>query len=837
MLKDRLRCSAPRILLLAAVAVAFSACELSSGFLSESERSSLYTLEIASADGSAIKDGAVILPGTDIAAIVDKKAGASDLATLDFSLIGHDGKPAAGLSLRSPAAKILSVDASSPVPTASKSVHSIDGKLSGFVIPAGTASGLYTLSASIASSDGAVLQKDNLQVFIGRSRPVIESVSTFPPSVEPGSAVLLGLRVSWLSLVAPAVASPVAVSAAAVSPTAVSPTAAAPDAAPADATKAASTSPSSKELSSPAAPASGVTETTETTAATPEASPVTPAATPVSETVVPPVGETAVSTAASSSGSVSPSSATSEPVSAAFVPETSAPAVLPSVIPTGAETAAASPSTASATTSATASATASVAAVSSLPAEGAGSTSVSVATDPAQVATEPRDPWIRWSKNGVAFAEGALSGGLDKVVWQAPGTEGAYSILVELFPAAPLSGGSYSFTASESQALKVMVIAPPGGSGNDFADPQAFYSLLRFDGSFDDVGTRPRGVQPESFGSPALDTYSSGFGYRFGPSSGVRIPGLMPPVSAGKLAAFSVVLRLDSEKTDGLLARFASDDGAYSLSLGLKDSKPYIELLADGKTQRSLALEPLPRFPLTVEAILKPEGEELTIEWRADGETIDAPSLPLPLPPPEGGAQLGGAQSLGGVYDGFGLIVGSSSASYRLASRRKWKSSLLIAESFDDGALPPQSVAVGDVSITSGALELEPKSSLSLGPSFAIAPAVLVEADIVGDILSCSIVFSAASRARILSIDGKGTVYNASGKAAGAIAVANGRIAALLELKDGTIIVRSPDGSEPVAIQSATKRFALSLERKDGSGQASFKRVLARSTAASPSRK
>jgi hypothetical protein len=74
-----------------------------------------------------------------------------------------------------------------------------------------------------------------------------------------------------------------------------------------------------------------------------------------------------------------------------------------------------------------------------------------------------------------------------------------------------------------------MVIAASGGSGNDFADPLSFYSLLRLDGSFDDSGTRPRGAQPEAFGSPSLDIYPGGFGYRFGAKAGVTVPGLMPP--------------------------------------------------------------------------------------------------------------------------------------------------------------------------------------------------------------------------------------------------------------------------------------------------------------------
>jgi hypothetical protein len=665
--------SAPRgFLITVALAVLLFSCDLSSGFLSDSERSSVYTLTIGAANGSVLADGTVILPGTEITAVVAKKAGAGDLASLDFSLGSQNGKNAASLRLFTPSAKTPTVTSSAgSASTSSKSVASIEGKLAGFFVPEDIAPGYYVLSASITGADGGILQKNTVNIFVGHSRPIIQSVSTFPPSVEPGASVLLGLAVSWLPLAAP----PIAVIA--------------------------------------DAPASGTAQAAKSTGAT--------------------VGDA-------------------------------------------------------------------------------------------------HDPWIRWRRDGSTFAEGLLSNGLDRVVWPAPRTEGAYSISVEVFPSAPLAGSLYSFFAPVRQDLKVMVIASPGGSGNDFADPLAFYSLLRLDGSFDDAGTRPRIIQPESFGSPSLETYSSGFGYRFGPSSGVRIPGLMPPISSGKIAAFSTILRLDSEKSDGVLVRFASDDGSYALVLGIKDSRPYVESQAAGKTQRSTAVSPIPRFPLTIAASLKPEGDMLSISWNAEGERIDAPSLPLPPTPPEGSAQIGGAQSLPGVYDGFGLLAGGNSPSYRLASRRKWKASLIIAESFEDGALPPLSSASGGVSASSGSLLLEPGGALALEPSFGIASAVVIEADIEGDRSSCAVVLSTPRGERVLSVGGTGDVDDPSGKTAGSLPSADGRISFLMELKNGTIVLRNAGGSNPVTLRSAANRFALSLKRDGGSGRAAFNRVLVRAS-------
>ncbi len=649
-----------------AVTVGLFSCELSSGFLSDSERSTLYTLKINASDSPGLVDGAVVLPGTEISAIVAKKSGALDLASLEFSLASQDGKTTTGLRLLASAAQAAPGGSS-------KSVAAIDGKLSGFAIPESAASGLYVLTVSVSGPDGSILQKESLHLFVGRSQPAIDSVSIFPPSVEPGSSVLLGLTVSWQSL------------AAGSSSTAVAPPASTP-------TKAAAKA----SASIPAAPA------------------------------------------------------------------------------------------------------------------------------------ETRDPWIRWSRDGSTFAEGLFSKGLDKVVWAAPRNEGAYSLLAEVFPSAPPAGGSFPFTAPVSQGLKVMVIAPAGGSGNDFADPLAFYSLLRFDGSFDDVGTRPRTAQPEAFGSPVLDTYSSGFGYRFGPSSGVRIPGLMPPGSAGKLGAFSTLLRLDSDRTDGTLVRYASDDGSWALVIGIQDSRPYVESLESGKAQRSTAPSSLPRFPLTIEAILKPEGDKLAIAWRIEGEPVEGPSLALPAAPPTGGATIGGDQSLPGVYDGFGLIAGGASPSYRLASRRKWKASLVIAESFEDGVLPPLSTAKGGVSVSDGSLALEPGGSLALGPSFGIGSSLLVEAEIEGDRSSCALALYSSEGARILAVGGLGDVTDPSGASVGSIPAAGGKTAFSLELKDGSIYLRGA-GTDALALPCKAGRFVLSLERASaGSGTAAFDRVLIR---------
>jgi hypothetical protein len=643
---------------LAVSALAFS-CEMSSGLLSDSERSSLYTLTINTKDGTAIADGTVVYPGTELAVFVAKRSGAGDPATLDFSLDGQDGSSVA--ALRFVSAAVDSSKANAAAIGASKSVASIDGHIAGFQIPAGQSSGAYQLAVAITGPDGSVLQRETMSIFIGRAKPGIDSVSVFPPAVEPGDSVLLGLNVTWVAL-------------------------APPDA----------------------------------------------------------------------SGALS---------------------------------------------------------------------------------KETGDPWIRWSRDGSVFAEGLQSAGFAKVVWTAPRIEGAYSIRAEVFPATPAKGKDFTFRASASQDLRVMVIAAAYGSGNDFADSLSFYSLLKFDGSFDDSGTRPRNAQPESFGSPSLDIYPSGFGYRFGAQAGVRLPGLMPPSASGRLAAFAVLVRLDPDHADGVIVSFSSADASYALVLGLKDGKPYVESQVAGRSQRSVAFSAVPPGPLTLEAIFKPEGDALSISWRAEGERIEAPSLPLPPSPPVGSATLGGALSLPGVYDGFGLIIaGAASAypspTYRLASRRRWKSSLVIAEGFEDGQLPPSSSAVGSAAVSDHGLVLGPGASLALSPAFGIGAGLVVEANIEGDRDSCLLDFSTPEGARAFAVRGTGEVLDATGKTIGSFPVSGTMIRFSLEQRDGRLYLVGAGGAPALDILGSAKRFALSLKRAEGTLAAAFDRILVHSISA-----
>jgi hypothetical protein len=662
-------------------------CELSSGMssglLSNSERNSLYTLTINNYDGTTLADGSFVYPGSSLVAYVVKKSGVSDPATMDLSLTASDGSSSAALrfatAVTPTAATISTPTVSTTVSTtvATKSVVGFDGKLEGFAIPSTAASGGYTLSVALSGSDGSTLQQEKLHLFVGHAQPTINSISVFPPSVEPNSSVLLSLTTAWTAIAVPASLSPVP----------------------------------------------------------------------------------ATTTAAS----------------------------------------------------------------------------------------ETCNPWIRWSKDGNAFAQGLLSDGLNKIVWTAPSIEGAYSITAEVFPCAPSSGASYPFKAAANQDLKVMVIDAVGGSGNDFADSLSFYSLLKLKGSFEDSGTRLKTVPPTSFGSPTLDTYSSGFGYDFGSTAGVTIPGLMPPSSSGNLGAFAVLVRMDSSGTNGTIVRFASADNTYLFSLGLKSGRPYIESLSGGQSQRSVASSAISQSPFTLEAVLTPDGDKLDIAWRAEGMLIAAPSIDLPAAPPAGSATLGGPLSLAGVYDGFGLMVPTTSSSYpspayRLAAKRAWKSDLVLAESFENG-LPPRSVfsdpdGSNPSTSTSGIL-LSPSSSVSLPPSFGIGSGLVVEANIQGDRSLCFLEFSIPGEGRVFAVSGTGQVVGAkkgsdtADPSLGSFDVSGTRVRFSIEQKDGALSIVS--GRSTVNVPSVAKQYQLSFTYGPaGTSNALVSDVIVRSSSANP---
>jgi len=661
-------------------------CELSSSFLSESERSALYDVELSSKAGEAeaveIGNGAYIDAGSSLSIAISKLSGAGEVAYLDFLVEGTEVEH----RLAGPAAKILAAadpapaiseqrsegegeaaspgDASGGASAAAETVQAappyrlvtdLEGTLPPLALPADLAPGAYRLSLRLTSSEGKSLQKLSIVAFIGLPKPAIDSVTVFPPSIEPGQAVLLA-------------------------------------------------------------------------------------------------------------------AALKEPIG---------------------------------------------------------------------------DPWLRWSRDGMPFAEGLFSDELDRVVWTAPRAEGAYSLSLELFPAAPPDALGFPFRAASVQELKAMVKATPGGSTDEFADPLAYLSLLRLDGSFEDLGLRSRESPPQPFGEPRIDVYPGGFGYRFSDEAGIQLPGLMPPASQDAALPFSLVFRFSPAAANGRLVGFAAADGSYSLDFGLEEGRPYAAFRGGGEEElRSYAAQALPLQPRTIVACVIPAADGTRVIWNFEGESVEAESLP-PLPAsPGGGAILGGPGSLPGIYDAFGLMSPSgpsrplAPASYRLAMRRRWKSALYLAEGFEDGLLPSQGSAKGGLSPEVGSLRFAGASSVAFAATLRGDRPFVVEAELSGDPGSVLLTFANQAGAPLFSLGGAGDILAADGKRLGALPAPGGKLALLATPSRGSLLLSGPDGKNAIRIGGVPGDASYSIEiaRAKVEGSAVLHRILARDAAAQSAR-
>ncbi|HET7839240.1 MAG TPA: hypothetical protein VFL04_05740 [Rectinemataceae bacterium] len=442
------------------------------------------------------------------------------------------------------------------------------------------------------------------------------------------------------------------------------------------------------------------------------------------------------------------------------------------------------------------------------------------------------DPWIRWTREGRAFAEGPLSKGFDRVVWTAPWVDGAYALLVEAFPSAPPDGEGFGFRSRVRQEFKAMVKASGGGE-DEFADATLFSSLLRFEGNLDDAGRRARSAPPSALGTPRLDVYPGGFGYRFGATAGVNLPGLMPPSSEGLMSDFSILFRLSADGGDGRLVRFASEDGGFALTLGLRQHRPFVEILADGKTSRSVADSAIPQDPMTLVASFARDGGKLRIVWHAEGVRVKSPSLNVPQVPQRGGASIGGPDSLEGVYDAFGVMQSGAPPAFRMASRRAWKTGLVLAEGFEDGRLPPGAQTTGGAAARAGRVELPAGSSIRFPQALDSSAQLHLEAEFSGEPRRAALLLEPAGTNQAFVVLGTGEVLDDSGKRLGALSSSGGSLAFEIgPSPDRTEVLLSQAGSTVRLPLRPGASLGLSVGRDEGSGPLALERIIVRGSSA-----
>jgi hypothetical protein len=447
------------------------------------------------------------------------------------------------------------------------------------------------------------------------------------------------------------------------------------------------------------------------------------------------------------------------------------------------------------------------------------------------------DPWIKWSRGGTVFAQGLLSAGLDRVVWTAPLAEGAYALSVDVYPCAPPDASGFAFASSAHQDIKAMVRMPAGGSTDEFSAPLRFYSLLRFSGNFDDTGTRLRASQPSELGSPRMDVYSGGFGYRFGATAGLRIPGLLPPSNGGAILPLALLFRVAPDGRDGRLIHFASEDDSFAMDLGLQNGHPYVETFVNGQGWRSVAYSAVPEGPLTLAAALSPENGRLEIVWIADGERLFAPSLPLVSVPQKGGATIGGSLSLAGVYGAFGLISGSSLPPlYRLEEMRRWRGDLVWAEGFENDELPEGSTTYGSVSFSSHGLALGPMAGVKFGRQIRVDRRLLVDVQCLAAPSAALLDILGSEGERLASLSASGELLDGKEVRLGYFRFSSGRLRFTISLDGGSLVFASEDGSLSHRLPGpADSKISLGLRNDSKVGSVQLAHILVRSAGASPS--
>lgn len=287
------------------------------------------------------------------------------------------------------------------------------------------------------------------------------------------------------------------------------------------------------------------------------------------------------------------------------------------------------------------------------------------------------DPYLRWSLNGRVVAEGPLSEGTDQVTVRAPDVEGAYNVVLELFPMSPLSGTSFPFDSSIKQNTELFVSATQQLSDNDLGPEDSYYSLFHFKGNLRDSGIRttlPQSSRSASaapavpIGSPTLQANGSIFGYRLDGTDGFRIGQVLLPFTATTLSPFSFSVRGMATGLNGVQNLFSaqSADGSFGFSVGvLPDGSATATLQSNGVTATTQSDSPIfaNGTPVLFSVSVTPGQSSTRIAWYKSGTFVSEVDVPVAFP----GSAYGGAGAAGAASAGGGSQTGSSSQTKQVA--------------------------------------------------------------------------------------------------------------------------------------------------------------------------
>ena len=180
------------VILAGAVIAAAAACEDSSLFLTASERDELYGLDLLVSDAT-LSDGAIILPGTGIAARVALADGVSTPVGLSLVLLDAGGYEIARTDyLQGEVPAAAAGDPQTPIELGrNATVGALLGGLPAVTVPADLEPGRYLLELSATGTDGSEVAAVSREIFLAASKPAAPVLSILPGVAKPGSMLLL----------------------------------------------------------------------------------------------------------------------------------------------------------------------------------------------------------------------------------------------------------------------------------------------------------------------------------------------------------------------------------------------------------------------------------------------------------------------------------------------------------------------------------------------------------------------------------------------------------------------------------------------------------------------
>lgn len=326
---------------------------------------------------------------------------------------------------------------------------------------------------------------------------------------------------------------------------------------------------------------------------------------------------------------------------------------------------------------------------------------------------EGLDPWIRWSVDGKALAEGYASGKADRLAWPVPGSDGVHSAVAEVFPFRPPEGSS---VPPRSKAVARVPVSAATASPDPWSGLDT-WSLLTLDGTFEDSGPRPDFQAPAALGSPYLESYGAGFGFALGGGSGVRSDEPLLPLDpeTGRPVDFAIALLVApyaAEAGGGTLYRSAAADGRTAFAFGLSDGVPYAESLG----VKAFAEKALQGGPVRLAVRVRKSGPIAAVDFYIDDIHAGSGRLPSAvfdaLP---GASTLAGEGGYRAVYDELRTLRGAYPA-FAVAKSFEAGAGLIAASGFEGGSLGKGLSVSGDgATAGDGWLALEKGAVLTVG--------------------------------------------------------------------------------------------------------------------------